>query len=53
MKDNDETYCGWDAQKEELEQKKTNLESQLERVKREIDSVDWKLRMKAVGKTNY
>ncbi len=51
--DNDGSYCGLDAQKEELEKKKIELESNLARVKSELDSINWKLRMKAIGKTDY
>ena len=51
--DNDGSYCGLDAEKEELERKKTDVESNLARIENELDNVNWKLRMKAVGKTNY
>lgn len=51
--DNDRSYCGLDAEKEELERKITNTESQLTRLKDDLDSVNWKRKMKTAGKKTW
>ncbi len=50
---NDESYCGLDSEKEELERKITDAESHLTRLKNDLDSVNWELRMKAAGKRTW